>query len=195
MKGYLKLFLLFLVVSPLKAQNVLSKVDQIIAAVQIAPEGERATATVIGYNSDGEQVLLRQGTGAFVCLANNPNSKSFSTACYQKDLDPMMARGRALKKEGKNHKEIEEIRASEAKSGNLKLPTHPSALYVLYGNDAKYDAVAKKIVNGNIRYVVYIPWASAKSTGLPLSPQIPGGPWLMFPESYKAHIMITPPTN
>ncbi|MCF6213720.1 MAG: hypothetical protein L3J45_06815 [Flavobacteriaceae bacterium] len=195
MKVYFKLLFLLLTVLPLKAQNILSKANQIISATQIAPKSERSLATVIGYNAQGIQVILRKGTGNFVCLANNPKNKSFSVACYHKDLEPMMARGRALKKEGKTHKEIEDIRTSEAKSGLLKVPSHPSTLYVLYGNKAKFNTNTKKIEHGHIRYVVYIPWASAKSTGLPLSPQVPGGPWLMFPETYKAHIMITPPTN
>ena len=193
MKFILTTSLLFIVFSPLKAQE-LSKADQIIAATQIIDKTQRETATVIGYK-EGKQVILRKGTGNFVCLASNPKSNSFSVACYHKDLDPLMARGRSLKKEGKTRKEIEAIRAQEAKTGSLKLPTNPSTLYVLYGQKAHYDKTLKKIVNGKIRYVVYIPWATAKSTGLPLAPQEPGGPWLMFPNTYKAHIMITPPAN
>jgi len=179
----------------INAQNLLSKDDQINSAVQAAPENDRENATVIGFNEQGNQVVLRKGTGNLICLASNPKGKSFSVACYQKDLDPLMARGRALRKLGKSRHEIGTIRAAEAKSGKLLLPKHPSTLYVLYGEDAKYDKATKKIVNGHIRYVVYIPWATEKSTGLPLRPQVPGGPWLMDPGGYKAHIMITPPSN
>lgn len=195
MKYIYTLLMFFLIVFPLKAQDILSREDQIISAVQVAPKDQRADATVIGYNSDGKLVVLRQGIGSLICISNDPKSKSYSTACYHKDLDPLMARGRVLKKIGKTQKEIEIIRASEAKTGKLKLPSHPSTLYVLYGQDAKYDKESKKILNGHIRYVVYIPWATAKSTGLPTSPQVPGGPWIMFSGTYRAHIMITPPTN
>jgi len=191
---YIFLYFLFFAITA-KAQNFLSKEDQINSAIQAAPENERSTATVVGYNERGDQTVIRKGTGNLICLANNPNSKSFSVACYQKDLDPLMARGRALRKLGKSRHEIETIRAAEAKSGKLILPKHPSTLFVLYGKDAKYDKLSKKIINGHLRYVVYIPWATGKSTGLPLKPQVPGGPWLMYPGGYKAHIMITPPSN
>lgn len=191
---YILLSSLFFAIST-NAQNFLSKEDQIISAVQAAPENERNNATVIGFNEQNKQVVLRKGTGNLICLASNPKRKSFSVACYQKDLEPLMARGRALRKLGKTMHEIETIRAAEAKSGKLKLPKHPSTLYVLYGKQAKYNKDAKKVVNGHIRYVVYIPWATEKSTGLPIKPQVPGGPWLMYPGGYKAHIMITPPNN
>jgi len=191
---YILLSSLFLTIST-NAQNFLSKEGQINSAVQAAPENERNNATVIGYNKQLNQIVLRKGTGNLICLANNPKSKSFSVACYQKDLDPLMARGRALRKLGKSMHEIETIRAAEAKSGKLILPKHPSTLYVLYGKDAKYDKITKKVINGHIRYVVYVPWATIKSTGLPSRPQVPGGPWLMRPGSYIAHIMITPPSN
>ena len=195
MKTFLGLAFLLLSFMPINSQELLSKENQILAATQVAPKNERASATVLGYDTKGNLITLRKGKGNLVCLANNPKSKSFSVACYHKDLDPLMARGRALKKEGKNRKEIESIRAAESKAGTLKLPNHPSTLYVLYGQNAHFNKTSKKIENGHIRYVVYIPWATAKSTGLPPAPQVPGGPWIMFPGTYKAHIMITPPTK
>jgi len=195
MKFTLSLLMSFLIWVPTQAQDILSKSDQIISATQVVPEKDRATATVIGYDANYNQTVLRKGTGALICIANNPKSKSFSVACYHKDLDPMMARGRALRKLGKNRSEIETIRAAEAKEGTLKLPKNPSTLYVLYGKKARYDKDSKKIIDGNIRYVVYMPWATVENTGLPIAPQVPGGPWIMFPGTYRAHIMITPPSK
>ena len=121
MKFTLSLLMSFLIWVPTQAQDILSKSDQIISATQVVPEKDRATATVIGYDANYNQTVLRKGTGALICIANNPKSKSFSVACYHKDLDPMMARGRALRKLGKNRSEIETIRAAEAKEGTLKL--------------------------------------------------------------------------
>ena len=40
-------------------------------------------------------------------------------------------------------------------------------------------------------YVVYIPFATAESTGLSATPA-PGTPWIMFPGTPKAHIMFVP---
>ena len=43
------------------------------------------------------------------------------------------------------------------------------------------------------RYVVYIPYATPETTGIPLVPLTPGGPWMMDPGTHRAHIMINPP--
>ncbi len=75
---------------------------QIKTAVLAAPAAERAAATILGYAANGKVVTLRQGTNNFVCLADNPKQKGFSVACYHKELDPFMARGRALAAEGKS---------------------------------------------------------------------------------------------
>ncbi len=164
--------------------QVLNKEEQISGAVQAAPEEKRAAATVLGYNEDGELVTLRAGTNEMICLADDPNKEGFSVACYHKDLEPFMARGRALKLEGKTQGEIFEMREKEAKEGTLKMPTNPTTLQVLSGDDQ---------ATANLRYVVYIPFATQESTGLPIRPLVPGGPWIMDPGTHKAHIMITPP--
>lgn len=173
------------------AQSQSSK-DQIASAVMAATDAQRADATVLGYDSEGKFIVLRKGTNELICLADNPNKKGFSVACYHKDLDPMMARGRELRAEGKNSGEINKIRSEEAISGNLKMPTSATTLHVLSGSSAHYDAAKNEVVGATLRYVVYIPFATQKSTGLPLQPEVSGGPWLMFPGTYRAHIMISP---
>ena len=194
MKKIIILSSIALLIATVNAQTkVPSKEYQINSAIQAAPKEKRADVTVLGYNSKGDIVVLKKGTNELVCLADNPFDKSFSVACYHKDLEPFMARGRVLKKEGKTHQEKMDIREKEVKMGTLKMPDHPTTLYILSGKNAHYDAATKKVVNGNYRWVVYIPWATAKSTGLPTYPMVPGGPWIMYPGTHTAHIMITPP--
>ena len=123
-----------------------------------------------------------------VCLAKDPKAENFSVACYQKELDPFMARGRQLKAQGKNFKEIFDIREEEVKAGNLELPSN-TTLYVLTG---KEDENTGDVTDTFVRYVVYIPYATAESTGLPDAPQGSGIPWIMNPGTHRAHIMITP---
>lgn len=82
-------------------------------------------------------------------------------------------------------------RWQEADAGTLPMPKSPATLYVLSGSG--YDAAAGRVIDGHLRWVVYTPWATPETTGLPLSPQAPGAPWLMFPGTPGAHIMITPP--
>lgn len=164
--------------------QTMSQKQQISDAVLAIDEGDRENATVMAYDNNGEFKVVKTGTNSLICLADNPNKDGFSVACYHKDLDPFMARGRALSKEGKKRGEVEKIREEEAKSGKLKMPESASTLYVLSG-ETKEDA--------NLRWVVYIPWATAETTGLPIRPMSAGAPWIMFPGSYRAHIMITPP--
>ncbi|HWV30445.1 MAG TPA: hypothetical protein VN038_12350, partial [Dyadobacter sp.] len=92
-----------------------------------------------------------------------------------------------------NQKEIFDIREKEVKEGKLKMPKQSSTLYVLSGSKDNYDAATGTLKNGYLRYVVYIPFATAESTGLPLKPDVPGMPWIMDPGTHRAHIMINPP--
>ncbi len=177
------------------AQEIPNKDAQIGGAVMAAPEELRDGAKVWGYDAKGEMVVLREGTNNQICLADNPNQEGFSVSCYHVDLEPFMARGRALKKEGKSRLDIDEIREAEAKSGALKMPEQATTLHVLSGQQGKYDFETNTVTDARLRYVVYIPFATAESSGLPTKPIVPGGPWIMDPGTHKAHIMITPPGN
>ena len=176
------------------AQPIPNKDNQIAAAVLAAPEEERDHAAVYGYDANGKMRVLREGSNNMVCLADNPTTEGFSVACYHKDLDPFMARGRALRAEGKNRQEVFDIRFQEAKDGTLQMPENPSTLHILAGQNGYYDAASGEAREARYRWVVYIPWATAASTGLPTKPVIPGAPWIMDPGTHKAHIMVTPPT-
>ncbi len=170
------------------AQEVPNKDRQISQAVMAAPQDQRADATVLGYTTNGEVVMLREGAGDLVCLANNPSASKFSVACYHKDLEPFMARGRELKAQGLDFKTIFDTREEEVKSGKLSLPQN-STLMVLSGEE---DPDTGFIRDAHTRYVVYIPFATGETTGLSEKPLGPGAPWLMNPGTHRAHIMITP---
>ena len=174
------------------AQNIPSSEAQIKSASMAAPEEMRDGVKVFGFNADGELVELKKGTNELICIADDPAQKGFNAACYYKDLEPFMARGRALKKEGKNFKEIFDIREEEVKSGKLVIP-QGSSLFVLSGPDEVFNTETGEVTGANLRSVVYIPYATTESTGLPLKPAAPGMPWIMDPGTHRAHIMITPP--
>src|SRR5438552_817481 len=95
-KNLALLFIGLFVSGSIYAVDVASPADQIAAAVLAAPKDRRSDATVLGYNAKGEVVTLRKGTNDLVCLADDPADKTFSVACYHKDLEPFMARGREL---------------------------------------------------------------------------------------------------
>lgn len=165
--------------------------EQIAAALLAAPEDRRDGARVLGYSPEGTLVELRAGTNDLVCLADKPDNAAFSVACYHASLEPYMRRGRELEAEGVPGEERMKRRWQEADAGTLPMPKTPATLHVLSGTS--YDAAAGKVIDGHLRWVVYTPWATTESTGLPLNPQAPGAPWLMFPGTPGAHIMITPP--
>ncbi len=166
---------------------------QIKAAVLAAPADKREGAAVYGYNASGAFTLLRKGTNELICLADDPNQKGYSASCYHKDLEPFMARGRALRKEGKSGQEIFDTREKEAKAGKLMMPKHPTTLFSFSAKDEDFDKTTGEVKNGYVRSVVYIPFATSESTGLPLKPDGPGLPWIMDPGKHNAHIMINPP--
>jgi hypothetical protein len=165
---------------------------QIAQAVQAAPPQDRADATVFGFAADGSMTTLREGSNSLICLADDPNRDGWNVACYHESLDPFMARGRELRAEGVTDSgELAQRRWDEADAGTLAMPEKPATLYVMTGDG--YDAASGAVTNGFLRWVVYTPWATPEDTGLPTAPTGPGAPWLMFPGTAGAHIMITPP--
>jgi len=164
---------------------------QILAAVQAAPEADREGAGVLGYGSSGELVTLRQGQNELICLADDPSDEQFSVACYHESLEPYMARGRELSAQGIQGEERYAIRWKEAEEGTLEMPEAPATLYVLTGSS--FDPATGEVADPYLRYVIYTPWATIESTGLPARPVGPGSPWLMYPGTAGAHIMISPP--
>jgi hypothetical protein len=196
----MKVIILLLVLCPaLFNSNAQSKVSsqevQIKSAVLAAPSDKRDGATVYGYSANNEFILLRKGSNELICLADNPAEPDFSVACYHRDLEPFMKRGRDLRKLGKSTKEIFDTREKEVKAGKLTMPKQPATLYVYSATDKDYNIATGEVKNGYLRYVVYIPYATAETTGLPLKPEAPGMPWIMNPGTHGAHIMITPPEN
>jgi len=174
------------------AQNIPSKEHQIAAAVLAAPEKDRKNASVYGFDAKGQMLLLKSGTGNLICITDDQTKEGYKAVCYHKTLESYMERGRSLRAQGKNSREINEIRESEAKSGQLKMPEQPATLHVYEGPE-EFDPASGTVDNAFYRYSIYIPWATSESTGLPTRPMTPGGAWIMDPGTHKAHIMVTPP--
>ena len=168
---------------------------QIKTAVMAAPVDKQAGAAVYGYSDKNELVLLRKGNNELICLADDPTQKGLSVSCYHRDLEPFMKRGRELKQQGKTANQIMDIRDREAKAKKLKMPAHPSSLFVYTAKEENYTLATGEVKDGYLRSVVYIAYATAESTGLPLKPAAPGMPWIMDPGTHRAHIMINPPVS
>jgi hypothetical protein len=163
---------------------------QIASAILAAPADLREGAAVLGYNPQGELVKLREGKNELICLASDPAKTSFSVACYHRDLEPYMARGRELLAQKITGQKRNDIRWKEVADGKLALPHEPRTLYVLSGSG--FDPASGKVTDAYLRWVIYVPFATVESTGLSTKPSA-GAPWLMMPGTAGAHIMINPP--
>jgi hypothetical protein len=200
MRSLLATSLLVLVAVPsLRAQSLaataagaaLTADQQVASAVLPLPSEFRASATVLGYGADGRLTTLRRGTGTMTCLAMDPKAARVHVACYHNSLEPFMARGRELRAQGVTGGQVDTVRYAEAKAGKLALPREPAVLYSLSAPTGSYDVATNTIRGARQLFVVYMPNATAESTGLSAIPA-EGSPWIMFPGTPKAHIMFVP---
>lgn len=189
--SFVLLLIVFATLCTANAQSSMPSAEQQIrAAVSPAPEHMQDGATVLGYISDGELVTLREGGNELICLADDPTDDRFHVACYHKDLEPFMKRGRELRAKGHPGEEVVEIRREEIESGELYMPEHPTTLYSLTGEADGWDYSTDTLREARPLYVVYIPYATVEETGLASRPVSEGAPWLMDAGTPWAHIMV-----
>ena len=172
------------------AAEVPSAQVQIAGAVVAAPAELRDGATVLGFDRQGGRIKLRDGKNEMICLASDPAKTTFESACYHKDLEPFMARGRELLAQKVTGAKRNEIRNKEVEEGKIAMPREPRTLYVLTGSN--FDAATGKVENSYLRWVIYVPFATPQTTGLSTKGS-DGAPWLMSAGTAAAHIMINPP--
>lgn len=186
----LSLVLLVAAAAPLVAQSPIPpEAQQIAAAVLPLPDDLRAGATVMGYREPGKLVVLRKGTNGMNCLALYVVRQDFHVACYHEGLEPFMARGRELRAQGVTGTAVDSVRYSEIESGRLKMPAM-GALYSVTAPRPNFDPATNTVREGGLLSVVYIPGATTASTGISAQPRRVG-PWLMFPGTPRAHIMMS----
>lgn len=164
--------------------------EQIVAATLPLPKDLRDGAGVLGYKTAGKLELLRPAKNGMMCLGNDPSGGNFHVACYHESMEPFMARGRSLRQSGVGGTQVDTVRFQEVKAGKIKMPSFPASLYQLTGPKGDFDPATGLAAKSRPTYVVYIPFATSESTGL--STKAEGGrPWIMYPGTPKAHIMIT----
>ncbi|HVF41042.1 MAG TPA: hypothetical protein VM939_14165 [Gemmatimonadaceae bacterium] len=164
---------------------------QIAWAVSPLPEPLRKGARVVGYASPGKLSVIRKGTNDMVCLADDPTAERFHVSCYHKSLEPFMARGRELQGMKKSREAVDSIRLADIRRGRYAMPSKPATLYQYFAARDSVDAGTGAVNGASYLYVVYIPYATEKTTGLTANP-LSGGPWIMYPGKPWSHIMIAP---
>ena len=164
--------------------------EQIAGATLPLPKDLRDGAGVLGYRTAGKLESLRPAKNGMICLANDPSAAQFHVACYAESMEPFMARGRELRDMGTAGTQVDTIRFAEVKSGKLKMPTQPASLYQMTGPKGDFNVATGLAPNSKANYVVYMPFATALTTGLSTKPD-GSKPWIMYPGTPKAHIMIS----
>ena len=134
--------------SPSSNNELPSAAIQIKSALLAAPKEKRDSCTVYGYSADKQLILLRQGTNEMICLADNPDDPGFSVACYVRELEPFMQRGRELRKQGIKDDSLFNEREKEVKAGTLQMPKQPAALYVYSAKDEEFNPATGEVKNG-----------------------------------------------
>jgi hypothetical protein len=173
------------------AQAAPSIEQQIAGAVLAAPDSLRSGAAVLGWQG-GELVEIRKGTNELICLADDPAKDRFQVACYQKSLEPFMARGRELHRQKMSHEQVDSVRLADVKAGRWQMPSNPTALYNLVAPKDSIDATTGLPRGGTRWYVIYMPYATEASSGFSIAADASGRPWLMYPGTPWAHLMVTP---
>ncbi len=164
--------------------------QQITAAVLALPRELREEAGVMGYLTAGRLEVLRPARNGMQCLADDPADDRFHVACYATSLEPFMARGRSLRAAGTAGSQVDTVRFAEVRRGTLRMPTAPAALYSLSGPKNDFDPATGAAAKSKPLFVLYMPNATRQSTGLNTAPS-GTGPWLMYPGTPKAHLMLT----
>ena len=175
--GFVILMVAMITPLDLRGQDVIS------LGVSPLQDAEKDGATVI-REQGGEWVILREGSGTFVCIADDPSDDRFRATCYHKSLDSYMARGRELRKQGIDGAENVQKRREEIAAGTLEMPSYGLLFQINAPGDWSGDTTT-----ANRRTVIYVPYAQSEDLGLPTSPS--DGPWFMHSGLATAHIMIS----
>jgi hypothetical protein len=123
---------------------------QIAGALSAAPEALRADATVLGYRNYHLLTTLREGTGAMICIADDPSESGWHVVCYHRDLEPFMKLGRDLTAAGGSRSQVDSARLAAIQAGTLKMPDGPRMLYNLYAPGDSVDS-ATGLARGAVR--------------------------------------------
>lgn len=172
---------IFLIMTSLSFSQIKSPALQIEESIRALPYSMRENATVIGFNQQGERVVLKNGTNDMTCWADSPGPDSpkgaFYVVCFPKSLESYMNRLQELKKISPD--QAHDLLALEIKSGKIVMPDI-AIRYTLRGHSAEGALPLT---------VIHVPFTTAEATGF--SDKIDHfRPWLMWGGTAHAHIMV-----
>ncbi len=147
-------------------------------AVLALPESMRGGATVVRF-VDGKQEILRQGANGIFCRADDPDRPGIDIWCYHESHDAYARRWFELAAGGMSGNAVNEQIVEEIKTETLAWP--PLAV--------NYNLRGPSIDTALPLTVIYMPFATGDSIGITEERHF-DRPWLMYPGTAFAHVMI-----
>jgi hypothetical protein len=146
--------------------------EKIARAMSAGPDNISESARVIDTDTQGNKVILREGSNGFTCMPGNPNVVGDP---------PMCANAAAMQWSA-------DFKAHKAKPTN----TEPGIIYMLAGATQRsdtdpYDTTSPPIPIGP-HWMIMWPF-DPKTTGLPTTHK-PTGAYIMWARSPYAHVHI-----
>ena len=173
-------FLALTLFFPLFANTQEAEKQKLIHDALLAlPEHLRESAMVASYDEVGNRTVLREGSGEIICQADDP-TPGFFVSCFHRSAEPHFVHRRKWTSEGKSQEEKTELQLAGIKEGKLPHEQVGRAGYALMGANA---LTAPSLM------VIYVPNATAESTGLSTTPSN-FRPWLMLAGTPLAHVMM-----
>ena len=165
--------------------NAQTTEELIARAVSAAPARAQADATVVSWNEDGSQVVLREGTNGFVCWdrsGENPR-RPFFVQCTNKGNLARRAQNLALSRAGNSRDEVNALGAAAEEDGTRELPVFGSIYYYNWGDDQE---------SATPHMTVTVPYATHESLSLPAE-RTGGVLFLMQACTASAHLLVSLP--
>lgn len=147
-------------------------------AVLALPEELRENAAVVRFEG-GKQIFLREGSNGLFCRANDPDAPGIDIWCYPRAHDAYARRWYALAAEGMTADEVNAVIDREIRDGTLEWPM----------GVVNYNLRGPSLDNAVSTTVVYLPFATGESAGITETRSF-FRPWLMYPGTAFAHIMM-----
>ncbi|MBX3053976.1 MAG: hypothetical protein KF753_21040 [Caldilineaceae bacterium] len=153
---------------------------QVERALLPLPESLRASANIVGFDSDWNQVMVREGSSDMNCVAFAPFMAIQYAVCEHKSSEPFWVMGMQLRAGGMAQADIDQARIDAMVDGTLEIPVVGAARYFLLGGRPQ---------NLSSLMAVHLPHATSESTGFSTEPDN-YRPWLMDAGTPNAHVMM-----
>ena len=176
---------------------LLPRAQEIEMALSAGPEAIRQNATVYVLERGKGFVKARAGTNGFSCLVLREGHHGTSPNCFDAEgsATTLLARLRTaqLQESGKSEAEVNQLIASEYKSGKLLAPRRNGLVYMLSQHNY-VKSQSGKLVWYPPHYMVYAPYLKNADIGAqPAHLGSPHHPWVLNEGQPDAYIIIVPP--